>query len=92
MILAPATHGNDVLDQLLNPIRDALTPEVAQRIVDLRADPAIQALIEDYGERHHEGQLSPDELARYEAIVHTTNIISVLQAKARAVLKLRRSP
>ena len=52
-------------------------------IVDLRADPAIQAMIEDYGERHHEGQLAPDELAQYEAMVKATNLIAVLQAKAR---------
>ena len=92
MVRAASLPGDQLLDRLLNPIRDALTPEVARAIVDLRADPAIQAMIEDYGERHHEGQLAPDELAQYEAMVNATNLIAVLQAKARSVLKPRLAP
>jgi hypothetical protein len=83
--------SSQVLDRLLDPVRDALTPEVAQAIVDLRADAATQEHIEDLAERHHEGRLAPDELAEYEAIVHAVDLIGVLQAKARAVLATRRA-
>ena len=52
--------NSHVLDRLLDPVRDALTPEVAQAIVDLRPDAATQEHIEDLVERHHEGdEISP---------------------------------
>jgi len=81
------TRDFHVLDRLLNPVRDVLTTEVAQAIVDLKADETTQARLDDLAERHHEGQLSADELAEYRALVSGINLISVLQAKARSVLK-----
>ena len=87
MTPASATRNYQILDQFLNPIRDILTPEVAQAIADLRAAPATQELIEDLAHRHHEGQLGPEELAEYEALVSGANLVAVLQAKARSVLK-----
>jgi len=84
-----ASHHHRVLDRLLNPVRDVLTPEVARAIAELRADAATQARLDDLAERHHEGQLSPDELAEYQALVNGINLISVLQAKARSVLKTK---
>ncbi len=86
-----ATHTHHVLDRLLNPVRDVLTPEVARAIADLRADAATQERLDDLAERHHEGRLSPDELAEYQALVGGVNLIAVLQAKARSVLKTRPS-
>jgi hypothetical protein len=92
--MTPTAVGRQrqVLDRFLNPVRDALTPEVAKAIADLRADPATQQLIEDLSDRHHEGKLNPDELADYEALVSATNVIAVLQAKARSVLDQTKSP
>jgi MoxR-like ATPase len=83
-------QNRHVLDRLLNLVRDVLTPEVARAIVDLRADAATQSRIEDLAERHHEGQLSPEELAEYQALVNGVSLISVLQAKARSVLKAQK--
>jgi len=84
-----AAQTRNVLDRLLNPVRDVLTPEVAQAIADLRADEPTQARLDDLAERHHEGQLSAEELSEYQALVSGINLISVLQAKARSVLKTR---
>jgi hypothetical protein len=83
------TQNRNVLDRLLKPVRDVLTPEVAQAIADLRADETTQARLDDLAERHHEGQLSAEELAEYRTLVSGINLISVLQAKARSVLKTR---
>ena len=82
-----ATPNPRVLDRLLDPVRDVLTPEVARAIADLRADAVTRERLDDLAERHHEGRLSPDELAEYQALVSGVNLISVLQAKARSVLK-----
>ena len=84
-------ENRHVLDRLLNPVRDVLTPEVAQAIADLRADATTQGRLDDLAERHHEGQLTPDELTEYQTLVSGINLISVLQAKARSVLKARQS-
>ena len=92
--MAPTTaaRNHQVLDQFLNPVRDILTPEVAKAIADLRADPATQERIEDLAGRHHEGQLTADDLAEYEALVNGANLIAVLQAKARSVTTLTTAP
>lgn len=91
--MTPTTTARNyqILDQFLDPIRDILTPEVAQAIADLRASPATQDRIEDLANRHHEGKLGPEELAEYEALVGGANLVAVLQAKARSVLKGRRA-
>ena len=89
MALTTVARQRQILDGFLNPIRDILTPEVAQAIADLRADQTTQDRIEDLAHRHHEGQLSAEELADYEALVNGANLIAVLQAKARSVLKYR---
>ena len=81
-----AARNYQVLDQFLDPIRNILTPEVAQAIADLRAAPAMQERIEDLAHRHHEGKLDPEELAEYEVLVNGANLVAVLQAKARSVL------
>ena len=76
----------DTLGQLLDPIRNCFTPEVAKRISDLRADPVVQSRLDTFAERHHEGQLSEEEQEEYFSMVRACNLIAVLQAKARSVL------
>lgn len=78
-------QNHHVLDWLLNPVRDVLTPEVAQAIADLRADATTQARLDDLAERHHEGQLTPEELSEYQTLVNGLNFMAILQAKARSV-------
>ena len=91
MEIQATIDNRHVLDRLLNPVRDVLTPEVAQAIADLRADATTQGRLDDLAERHHEGRLTPDELTEYQSLVSGINLMSVLQAKARSVLKTRQS-
>ncbi len=74
-------------DRLLDPITDCLTPEVARRIADLRADPATQSTLETLAAKANAGSLSEDERDDYLGYVEAVDLISILQAKARAVLK-----
>jgi hypothetical protein len=80
------TLDRDALDRLLDPVRDCLTPDVAARLVALRADDTIQAKLDDFATRNQAGTLTTDERAEYEALVRAGNFIAVLQAKARVVL------
>lgn len=76
-----------VMDRLLGAVGDCLTPEVAERIVSLRAEPAVQARIDELAELANEGQLTEAESAEYDAYVRSITFISLLQSKARRMLR-----
>ncbi len=78
-----------VLDQLLDPIRDCLTKDVAAKIAALRADARTQARLNQFAEKNKEGTLSANERSQYEAMVQAGAMIAVLQAKARSVLIIK---
>ncbi len=75
------------LDRLLGPIGACLTPEVAEKLVNLRADSVVQARLEELAAKCTEGALTDAERAEYDSYVHTLDVLAVLQAKARGVLK-----
>ena len=76
-----------VLDRLLDPITRCLTPESARSLVELRADAVAQARIAELAEKCDEGQITPDERREYETYVHVGNVLAILQAKARLLLR-----
>ena len=78
------------LDRLLEPLAGCLTPEVAAKVADLRADEATQNRIDYLAERANEGLLTAEEREEYAGYLHAIDVIAVLQAKARAML--RRQP
>ena len=75
-----------VLSELLEPLSNCLTPEVARRVVALRASAAAQRRVDELAEKCNDGELSADERAEYEAYVMAGNLIAVIQAKARRLL------
>ncbi len=76
----------EYLDRLLEPLSRCLTPETAERLVQLRADPQLQARIDELAGKCTEGDLTEDERVEYETYVRTGNLIAILQAKARRLL------
>jgi hypothetical protein len=78
------------LDRLVEPVVRTLTPEVARALVNLRADPELQARMDTLAQRCNEGQLTPEEREEYETSIRFGNFIAILQAKARALLKYRK--
>ncbi len=77
---------NTVLDELLDPVAQCFTPDVARQIVALRATPTLQARLDELAGKANEGNLSQDERERYEAYVEAIDLISILQAKALKML------
>ena len=75
-----------VLDRMLDPLQQAMTQDMADRLLSLRIDEATQQRLDDLAERHHEGLLSSEEIDEYEAMVQGISLISVMQAKARRPL------
>jgi hypothetical protein len=75
------------LDRFLEPVTDVLTPELACRLVELRADKELQAEIEVLRQKANEGTLTHDEEAAYKDNVEAIDVISIIQSKARRLLK-----
>lgn len=77
------------LDRLLEPVTEAFTPEFARRIVELKADPELQAELDVLRRKANEGTLSPEEDAAYKDFVEALDVVSIIQSKARGYLARR---
>jgi hypothetical protein len=86
MTVDTAKHETNFLTRLLAPIGECMTREVAQKVADLRADPDVQARVDELADKCTEGNLTAEERAEYESYVHATRVIGVLQAQARSLL------
>ena len=75
---------NDLLDQL----SESLTPEMAQVLVDFRANAKSQARIDLLAEKCNDGTLTEAESREYASAVRAGTLISILQAKAKKVLQM----
>ncbi len=79
----PENGPTAVLDEILDPVTRALSRDVAEALVNLKASPVAQARISELAEKCNEGLLTPAEREEYESYVNAVDLISVLQAKAR---------
>ena len=76
-----------VLDRFLEPVRESLTPAQARRLLEFKADEGLQAKIDELARKANNSTLTEEERAEYEAFVEAGNLIAMLQATARGVLK-----
>ena len=74
------------LDRFLEPMTEVLTPQVARKIADLRADPDTQARVDELSAKANDGTLSPDEDTEYKGYVEAADIMGIIQSKARRFL------
>ena len=72
--------------KILDPVAQCFTPEVAKRVAELRADPDVQARIEELAEKCNEGTMTPEEIAEYDAYIQAMDVVAVLQKKARTLI------
>lgn len=80
------TYENTVLEEVLEPVAQCFTPDVARQIAALRASPALQERLDDLAQKANEGELTVEERAKYEDYVEAIDLIGILQAKARKIL------
>jgi hypothetical protein len=81
---------SQILDRLLDPVGRCLSEEAARALADLRADEVVQAHVRELAEKCNAGTLSPEERSAYESYVTAASVVAILQAKARARLKVIR--
>jgi hypothetical protein len=77
---------NSVIDRLMEPVGRCLTPEVARRIVSLRADTALQSRVDVLASKANSGTLTDEERSEYEQYVNFSQFVTLLQIKARDLL------
>lgn len=80
------SYEGAALDEVLEPVARCFTPDVARRIAELRAAPALQTRLDELASKANEGDLTEQEREQYEAYVEAMDVISILQAKARKIL------
>lgn len=81
------TATETVLRKALTPVFQSMTPDIARRIAELRADDELQKKVASYAERANEGDLTPDDRRDYESCVQACDVLASLQALARQVLR-----
>ena len=80
-----------LLNRFIEPLVECFTPDVAQRIVDVKTDAATMERLEELRTKANHGTLTDAERAEYQEFVDAYDFVSLLKLKARAVLA-RKSP
>ena len=79
------------LNELLDQLSESLTPEMAQVLVDFRANAKTQVRMDVLAEKCNDGTLTEAERREYSSAVRAGTLISILQAKAKKVLQNKRA-
>lgn len=76
------------IERILEPVTACLTPEVAQRILDVRLDdPIMMQRLEFLREKANEGTLTEQERAEYEGFVEGNDLLMLIKDQARSMLQ-----
>lgn len=77
-----------VIERILEPVTACLTPEIAQRIVNVRLDdPFMMQRLEFLREKAKEGTLTEQERAEYEGFVEGNDLLMLIKDQARSMLQ-----
>jgi hypothetical protein len=85
-IVANMGGAERVLDRYLDPLTDALSPQVAQKILELEPNPEDVARVAELGEKADAGTLNDAERDEYRTLADVGTLVALLKAKARRAL------
>ena len=71
----------------VRPILAIVSPEEAEQIVEFRADPELQARIDELATKSTEGQLTDTERAEYAGYIRANKFVAILQRQARNLIE-----
>jgi hypothetical protein len=77
----------DVFAESLAPVERCLNRESALALLDLPANPRVQARVDELAEKCNEGLLTPVQRSEYDALIWADHFLGVLQAKAQHFLQ-----
>lgn len=78
---------HEALTDLLDPLGECMTPDVARKVMKLRASPGVNERMRLLADKSAAGTLSAEERDEYEACVSAGTFIAILQAKARGIVR-----
>lgn len=73
-------------DRGIRPVMQIVLPEKLEAIIGFRADPELQARIEELAEKSTEGQLTETEKSEYAGYVRANKFVAILQRQARRLI------
>ena len=79
-----ATNSESLaFDRGVRPVMEIVLPERVDSIISFRADPELQARIEELARKSTEGELSEDERAEYLGYVRANKFVAILKRQAQ---------
>ena len=78
-----ATSEMVAFDRGIRPLMEIVLPGKADAVISFRADPGLQARIEELARKSTEGQLTEDERAEYVGYVRANKFVAILKRQAR---------
>lgn len=79
--------ATDFLSAYIEPLVEDLTPQQARKILATRPTEQLITRVGVLAERANAGTLTDQERAEYEYYVDVDDVVGLLKAKARSVLK-----
>ncbi len=76
-----------VLDRLIEPFAECLTPEAARKIASLRADALDQERLDQLAGKANHGIMTPGEQSEYDRLLAAFHFVTMMQARARRFLQ-----
>ena len=72
-------------------LEPTMTPQIASILLGLKASDALIARLDMLGDKANEGHLTPEERQEYKAYIDANDVLAILQAKARRVLRTKKA-
>ena len=77
------TSESLAFDRGVRPLLEIVLPEKADAVIGFRADPELQARIEELAGKSTEGELTEDERAEYAGYVRANKFVAILKVQAQ---------
>ena len=76
-------------DRGVRQLLEIVLPEKAKEVISFRADPELQARIEDLAQKSTEGELTEEERAEYAGYVRANKFLAILKRQAQQLANSR---
>ncbi|HEV7926712.1 MAG TPA: hypothetical protein VGR14_15240 [Verrucomicrobiae bacterium] len=81
------TMESAAFERGISPVLQIVLPEKAEAVAHFRADPMLQARIEELAAKSTQGQLTKAESEEYAGYVKANKFVAILQRHARQMIK-----
>jgi hypothetical protein len=77
-----ATSETAAFEQGIRPLMEIVLPDKRDAVIGFRADPQLQARIEELARKSTEGELTEEERAEYSGFVRANKFVAILKRQA----------